>query len=108
MTHPFHPLSGKSLMCLARRYNRAGVRLLLRVNDDRVCSVPPRWTDLVEPELEVVLANGRASLLIDDLLELAKLITDMKTIQKRHDSCKANSVACVKQTTPRRRSGPRQ
>jgi len=35
------------------RYNRSGKRLLLRVDDRTVCSVPPQWTDSVAPDPEV-------------------------------------------------------
>jgi hypothetical protein len=98
VTHPFHPLSGQVLACVAKRYNRYGTRLLLRDDGDRVCSVPPRWTDLVEPDPEVVLANGRGSLLVGDLLELAEFVVVLKAA---HGACKRNSVACVKKTTPR-------
>jgi len=47
---------------------------LLQAEDGAVWSVPPQWTDLVSPDPEVVIGNGRASLRIAELLELADLV----------------------------------
>ena len=74
VTHPFHPLSGQQLVCVGERYNRYGMRLLLQVDDETVCSVPRQWTDLVVPDPEVVLGEKRALFRVADLLELARLV----------------------------------
>ena len=67
MTHPFHPLSGQQLVCVGERYNRYGTRLLLRVDNERVCSVPRQWTDVVAPDPEVVIGKGRGLVRVADL-----------------------------------------
>ena len=72
VTHPFHPLFGRQLPCVGKRYNRYGERLLLQDDGATVWSVPPQWTDLVGPDLEVVIARGRALLRTVDLMELAQ------------------------------------
>jgi hypothetical protein len=72
--HPFHPLFARRLPCVGRRYNRHGERLLLQTDDSIVWSVPPRWTDVVSPDPEVVMGNGRAPLRVADLMELADLV----------------------------------
>src|SRR5207244_6892338 len=74
VTHPFHPLSGKQLACVGERYNRYGRRLLLRVDDVTVCSVPPQWTDLIAPAPEIVIGEYRALFRVADLLEIARLV----------------------------------
>lgn len=74
VTHPFHPLSGQELACVGERYNRYGRRLLLRLDDFVVCSIPPQWTDLATPDPEIVLGERRALFRVADLLELARLI----------------------------------
>ena len=74
VTHPFHPLSGRQLVCVGERYNRYGTRILLEVDDDVVCSVPRQWTDLVAPDPEIVIGEGRALFRVGDLLELACLV----------------------------------
>lgn len=79
ITHPFHPLSGKQLACVGERYNRYGRRLLLRVDDVTVCSVPPQWTDLVAPDPELIIGAQRALFRVADLLELARLVEQLSS-----------------------------
>ena len=74
VTHPFHPLSGQQLVCVGERYNRYGTRLLLRVDEEHVSSVPRQWTDVVAPDPEVSIGDGRGLLRVSDLLELADLV----------------------------------
>ena len=74
VTHPFHPLFGRQLPCVGKRYNRYGERVLLQDDGATVWSVPPQWTDLVGPDLEVVIARGRALLRTVDLMELVGLV----------------------------------
>lgn len=105
VTHPHHPLSGRQLVCVGERYNRYGTRLLLRVEDDSVCSVPRQWTDVVAPDPEVVIGRGRSALRVADLLELADLVARIR--QGRREAApgrKVNSAAPVKRKMPRRRS----
>jgi hypothetical protein len=78
VTHPFHPLSGRELACVGERYNRYGRRLLLRVDEVAVCSVPLQWTDLATPAPEIVLGKQRALFRVADLLELARLVDQMR------------------------------
>jgi len=61
-------------VCVGKRYNRYGMRLLLQIDETSVCSVAPQWTDLVVPDPEVVLGEGRALLRVADLVELARLV----------------------------------
>jgi hypothetical protein len=74
VTHPFHPLFSRLLPCVGRRCNRHGERLLLQTDDAAVWSVPPQWTDLVSPDPDVAMGNGRAPLRVADLMELADLV----------------------------------
>jgi len=62
------------LVCVGERYNRYGKRVLLQVDDQTVCSVPPRWTDLVAPDADIVMGNDRAFLRVVDVIELARLV----------------------------------
>jgi hypothetical protein len=59
---------------VGERYNRYGRRLLLRLDEAVVCSVPPQWTDLATPDPEIVLGEGRALFRVADLVELARLV----------------------------------
>ena len=104
MTHPFHPLSGRQLVCIGQRYNRYGTRLLLRVDDGSVYSVPRQWTDLVAPDLEIALGEGRGLLRVTDLLALADLVERLRnSATERPQPCKPNYAAHVKEIMARRR-----
>jgi hypothetical protein len=74
ITHPFHPLSGQQLACVGERFNRYGKRLLLKVDESTVCSVPPQWTDVVAPDPEIAIGNASALLRVTDFIELARLV----------------------------------
>ena len=68
--HPFHPLNGRQLACVGVRYKR----LLLQIDEESVCTVPPQWTDVVAPDPEIVIGEQRALFRVVDLLELAGLV----------------------------------
>ena len=74
ITHPFHPLSGRKLPCVGERYNRYGMTLLLQIDDESVCSVPPQWTDVVAVDPEIAMGGHRALFRVVDLLELVGLV----------------------------------
>jgi Family of unknown function (DUF5372) len=100
VTHPFHPLAGRQLVCVGERYNRYGVRLLLRVDDDHLCSVLPQWTDVVAADPEVVLGDSRGLLRVADLLGLADLVSRLVERQQQAHVRKGNDAAHVTQTLP--------
>ncbi|MGB8834663.1 MAG: DUF5372 family protein, partial [Candidatus Sulfotelmatobacter sp.] len=77
--HPFHPFGGRQLICVGERHNRSGKRLLLRVDDRTICSVPPQWTDMAAPDPEVLMGQGRALFRLADLVELARLVTRLSS-----------------------------
>ena len=73
VTHPFHPCSGRELARVGERCNRYGARILLE-DGGRVRSIPREWTDLVAPDPEVILGEGRVLVRVRDLTELARLV----------------------------------
>jgi hypothetical protein len=98
VTHPFHPFSGRQLVCVGERYNRYGKRLLLQVDAKTVCSVPPQWTDAVAPEPELTMGKRRALFRVSDLVELAQLVADLSQVYGRSapEDRKVNFAASVK------------
>ena len=86
ITHPFHPLSGREVVCVGERYNRYGRRLLLRVDDVTVCSVPPQWTDLVAPDPEIVIGAYRTLFRVADLLALGRLVDQLRKRDSSKDA----------------------
>jgi hypothetical protein len=87
--HPFHPLSGRQLLCVGERYNRYGMTLLLEADDGAICALRPQWTDAVAPDPEIVLGGGRALFRVADLLELACLVD---RLSGRDSSRRANGA----------------
>jgi hypothetical protein len=102
VTHAHHPLFGQQLPCVGKRGNVHGKHLLLQTDDGGVWSVPPQWTDLVSPDPEVVVSNGRALLLIPNLMDLASLIDRLsgKLAVGSQIGCKGNYTAPVNEITP--------
>jgi hypothetical protein len=52
-------------------------RAYFHVEDGSLRRIPTSWTDLVEPDVHIVLGAGRADFRADDLLRLASLIRDL-------------------------------
>jgi hypothetical protein len=71
-------LSGQQLAVMGERYNRYGMRLLVRVDAETTCSVPPQWTDLAALDPEIVLGEKRALFRVADLLELESLVARLE------------------------------
>ncbi|WP_429585551.1 DUF5372 family protein [Paraburkholderia youngii] len=86
ITHPFHPFSGQRLLYIGERYNRSGRRLLLRIDDKSYCSVPPKWTDMSEPDPEVTIGRARALFTVADLMELALLVRRFSSHRHAEDA----------------------
>src|ERR1700677_1080751 len=85
VTPPFHPFADRRLVCVGERHNRSGKRLLLRIDDSTICSVPPQWTDAAAPDPEVVMGRGRALLRVVDLMGLARLVEQLSARRWSHD-----------------------
>lgn len=100
VTHPFHPLNGRLLVCVGERYNRYGIRLLLRVDEQRICSVPRQWTDVVAPDPEIVISGGRSLFRVGDLLELADLVSRLVEQEQPVSPRKAKDAAGVRPISP--------
>jgi len=83
--HPFHPFAGRQFICVGERHNRSGKRLLLRIDDSTICSVAPQWTDVVAPDLEVLIGHGRALFRFVDLLGLARLVEQLSAGRRPHE-----------------------
>ena len=90
ITHPFHPLSGRQLACVGERFNRYGKRLLLKVDELTVCSVPPQWTDVVAPDPEIAIGNASALLRVTDFIELARLVARLASTSR--PQCRADGA----------------
>lgn len=74
MTHPFHPLYGRTFELLTRGQAWGVDRVAYRDGQGRWHSMPANWTDASAPAPFVAIAAGRAYLRPDDLLRLVDLV----------------------------------
>ncbi|MBX5002380.1 hypothetical protein HJB56_33135 [Rhizobium lentis] len=102
VTHQFHPLFGRQLPCVGKRSNLQGERLLLQTDDGAIWPLPPQWTDLVSIDPEVVASNGRALLLVSNLMELASMVEHLcgRLAARSRAQCKDNYAADVNEIMP--------
>lgn len=74
MTHPFHPLYGRTFELLTRSQAWGVDRVAYEDDEGRWRSIPASWTDASAPTPFVGIAAGRAYLRPDDLLRLVELV----------------------------------
>jgi hypothetical protein len=67
---------------------------------DQVFSVPRQWTDVVAPDAEVVIGEGRSLLRVADLLELADLVSRLVGQGRQTGVRKDIDAAAVKEPVP--------
>ncbi len=78
VTHPFHPLRGREFVLLTsvRRWNEE--RVYFEDEQGRAISLRAQWTSVFLPPPLVAIAAGRSAFRADDLLELARLLRELK------------------------------
>ena len=74
VTHPFHPWKGREFSLVTYRTNWGEDRVYFHDEQERLVSLPARWTTVVPPEPLVVMSEGRSAFRVDDLLQLVALI----------------------------------
>jgi Family of unknown function (DUF5372) len=72
VTHPFHPLRGKTLALVTYRHNWGEDRVYYHDEGGRLHALPLAWTNLAPVDPFVSLAAGRAAFRVSDLLELSR------------------------------------
>ena len=79
ITHPFHPRRGEEIELVVRRDQWGDDRVFYRSDLGHLASIPARWTSLVTDDAFVIEADGRAHFRLDDLLELAALVSRLRS-----------------------------
>ena len=74
MTHPFHPLYGKTFVLVTCRHNWSEDHVYYRDEAGTLRPVPLAWTSLAPPDPFVSLSAGRSAFRVTDLLELSRLL----------------------------------
>jgi Family of unknown function (DUF5372) len=80
ITHPFHPLYGRTFHLLSQRFAWGEERVFfVDPQTQQVRSLPLAWTSLALPDPFVVVADGKAVLRLNDLQQLAQLLRQKQT-----------------------------
>ncbi len=74
VTHPFHPWLGREFVFVGVRRTWGEDRVFFLDADGVQRSLPTGWTDAAEPDVFVVVAGGRCSFRVEDLLGLVELV----------------------------------
>jgi hypothetical protein len=74
ITHPFHPLHGRSFRFLHAGTGWHRRRAYCRDRDGRLIAFPIEWTDHDPPDPFLLASAGRSAFRPRDLLELADLV----------------------------------
>ena len=74
ITHPFHPLRGRTFVAQDERWSW-GKRWLYCFDDEgRLFCVPAQWTNVGDEDPFVAVSGGRAHARVEDLLRLVELV----------------------------------
>ncbi|MFC1652736.1 DUF5372 family protein [Planctomycetota bacterium] len=82
VTHPFHPLRGKKILIVTHKKNWGEHRVFYHQEDGRLTSIPGCWTSLYDPHPFNVISQGRSAFRFGELLELIRLIEDLRSEDK--------------------------
>jgi hypothetical protein len=74
VTHPFHPLHGRELDLVTRRYNWSEDRVYFHDDEGRLKTIPAAWTSVDAEDPLVVLGAGRSPFRASDLVELVAIV----------------------------------
>jgi hypothetical protein len=82
VTHPFHPLSGRTFEFVTCHRNWGGEIVYYSDEAGNLCSLPLKWTSLAAVDLFVSVSAGRAAFRVSDLLELSGMLASLKSEPK--------------------------
>ena len=78
MTHPFHPLRGRTFEAVSTGRGWAEERVWFVVGKERTRALPLSWTDMGPPDPYIEIGRGRSCFRVEDLLSLSSLIREMR------------------------------
>lgn len=80
ITHPFHPLSGQTLLLLSQSYAWGEERVFFAdPQTHKVRSLPLAWTNLALPDPFLIVAGDKAVLRFEDLQQLVQFLRQEQT-----------------------------
>jgi hypothetical protein len=78
VTHLFHPLYGREFTLVTQRHNWSEERVYYYDDHQRLASLPTAWTSLAAVDPFVFVADGRCAFRTQDLIELARLLSQLQ------------------------------
>jgi hypothetical protein len=78
ITHPFHPLRGRSFELIKVAANRHGGRVWVVGADGGRLPFPRAWTDLADIDPWQQAAAGRTPFRLDDLVQVADRLAGLR------------------------------
>jgi hypothetical protein len=78
ITHPFHPWFGREFTLVTYRHNWNEDAVYFHTDQQQLIAIPARWTSVFPPDPVVVIADGRAPFRLHDLVELTRLIQNLR------------------------------
>jgi hypothetical protein len=79
ITHPFHPQFGETFDFVEHRHNWGEDRVFYRDPRGHLTSLPAHWTNVVCEDPFVVVSAGRSRFRVVDLLDLASLVSRIRS-----------------------------
>ena len=74
VTHPFHPLFGRTIPLVEVRRNWSETTIFFRGASRSLMSIPAAWTTLCEADPFITLTEGRSAFRCEDLLALRRYL----------------------------------
>lgn len=87
VTHPFHPWKGREFSLITYRAHWGEDRVYFHDEQERLISLPARWTNVSPSEPLVVMAEGRSAFRVDDLLQLVALVQQLDAQAAQEGRC---------------------
>jgi hypothetical protein len=81
--HPFHPLFGQTFQLVDVHQHWGENRVVFQDPAGKLHSIVTAWTDVLPADPIVIISAGRSPFRLQDLIELAQLVADLKA--KVHD-----------------------
>jgi hypothetical protein len=107
ITHPFHPLYGKSYSLVTYRHTWGVDRVYYHDEVGTLRSIPAGWTDVLGQDPFVMIAAGRSAFRVVDLLDLCRLVQGIAEQslsaaggEEGPQICKVNYAISVKGNMP--------
>ena len=75
IVHPFHPLRGRLLPLVTRKWLWGEERVTVELPDMTYRSIPVAWTNAASVDPYIIVGAGRSLFRVEDLMELVRMIT---------------------------------